>query len=373
MKSFKFKNILPILLLVMLKSAVGAKYNCTLSEDNKICTITGLNLTRDDYLIELDEANLTDDVSKLVLEGAVPVLSPDGICKAMPNLKEFQMNLVSMEEIDERAFENCTKLTKIFIVADNKFINLKKNTFKGLSELQELVIRRGNIPEVDINFDDLKQLKQLALNDLNIVKLPVRILREQANLERLSLISNNLTDLDVEGILNYTTKLKEINLEGNFFSCSHLTGIFTLLKGKTINITTDWSDRQCKVLDTIYQSFFKNSVKIGQHSANITSLEVRVASIIDQMKNVSKPEGNINKRMDTLEKDSKQSQQHEEEHRNDVTGVRSQLVVLWIFLTIIVLMLVYIIVRSPKRDGRPNELQMLYSRITRQESQTSGA
>lgn len=231
MQEVKTKNfVLPLVnLLCILATSIGAKYKCSIS--GQLCTISALNLTKSDYKIEPEVANPAD-VTELKLEGNVPVLS-NGICEALPNLKIFIANSLSVEEVDENAFQSCKKLTDVQL-SYNKFINLRKNTFNGLNELQEILVLGGNLPVIDVDLTNLKQLKLLLFSSLNITVFPADILREQKKLEELYLYSNNLFDLDIERILNFTSNLKYIHFVDNNFKCTRLKEILALFHEKNI-------------------------------------------------------------------------------------------------------------------------------------------
>lgn len=226
MKSLLFLFILFIAFSV----SFGKKYNCKLSNNGKTCTISRLKLTRDDYEIEPVVTYFWAIERFEFQSSTVPILA-SGICDVMPNLKEFYADSVSLEEIEENAFNRCKGLTKISIRHNNLSI-LPKTTFKGLNELKELRIFGGNLPVFDVDLTDLKELSLLSLCSLSITEFSPGILRAQKKLWRLDLYSNNLYDLNVEELLNFTPKLIFIDLADNNFKCSRLKAIITILKQK---------------------------------------------------------------------------------------------------------------------------------------------
>lgn len=227
--------LISVILLCTFSTTFSAKYQCSISSYGQLCTISGLKLTRSDYKIEPQAANL-GAITKLQLSGTVPILS-SGICEVMPNLLRFDADSVSMEVIEEYAFQACKKVTFLNL-SYNKFVKMGKNTFMGLSALEQLWFYDGNVPILDLNLTDLKKLTHLGLRKLNITVFPPDMIREQTNLKELYLYSNNLFDLDIERILKYTPNLQEIYLADNNFKCSRLKEILTVLKSKSIKTQT---------------------------------------------------------------------------------------------------------------------------------------
>ncbi|MCA9770339.1 leucine-rich repeat domain-containing protein [Candidatus Dependentiae bacterium] len=99
-----------------------------------------------------------------------------------------------------------------------KFIRftIPKFTIKYIEKLEHLYIRNNSISEIGnhlfLNFNTLKSL-DLSGNQISVVKL--HSLNGLGNLEYLSLASNELTNFDPK-ILQYTQKLKKINLRNNY-------------------------------------------------------------------------------------------------------------------------------------------------------------
>lgn len=238
MKKFKFKSNLLSLVLVLFNFSIstGAKYKCSTSIDSQTCLIDGLTLTRNDYKIEPEAANLSA-VTKFKLSGIVPVLSSE-ICDAMPNLTNFKADNVSMEEIDENTFQECKKLMALNL-ADNQFVKLERNTFKGLTDLRHLLISGGNVPIIDLDLTDLKQLKILTLNNLSIAVLLPENFCGLENLLNVQLYSNNLFDLDTEGILKHKPKLTNVGLTDNNFKCSRLQEIRSVFEKNNVETPHD--------------------------------------------------------------------------------------------------------------------------------------
>lgn len=235
---FKIPKFLLISLFVVLSfsASLGAKYKCEITGNGKICSITGLQLTRDDYRIE-PEAEDLNGFEIIHLFGNVPIIS-SGICDAFPNLKGFFAAVVNAEEIEENSFQGCKNL-RVIELSWNKFIKFERNTLRGLSNLTRLRLGGGkNVSIIDLDLTDSKQLIELKLCNLNISELSTDVISEQKNLEELQLWSNNLFDLNVEAILQYAPHLQVISLADNNFKCTRLREILSVLRSKNITSNT---------------------------------------------------------------------------------------------------------------------------------------
>lgn len=228
------KLIQLITFLWIFKSCLGAEYNCAPHARTQ-CIINGLQLTKDDD--DLIEPVAETDPLKfdlLKLSGTVPRLS-GGFCHALPNLESLRAQELSMEEIDDNAFQGCNKLEEIW-AKDNKFVKIGKNTFKGLKNLTSITLTGGNMPVFDVDLSDAKKLLDLTLAEMNISEISPELLRENRQLDMLRLESNNLHDLDIEKILEYTPDLKIIFLDGNNFECNRLRQILAKLRAKNVRV-----------------------------------------------------------------------------------------------------------------------------------------
>lgn len=159
----------------------------------------------------------------------------------MPNLETFKANRVSMEKIDENAFQECKKLAFLSLEY-NQFVKLERNAFKALTHLHVLFIGGGNIPVIDLDLTDLKQLDWFAFNNLSIAAFSPENLRGPINLREFELHSNNLFDLDIESMLKYTPNVQRILLTDNNFKCSRLQEILSILQKKNVKVPGGYSN-----------------------------------------------------------------------------------------------------------------------------------
>lgn len=229
------KNFYKFLLLYCaLSTSTGAKYKCdrSYSDSHDTCVLYGLNLTRDNYEIELETYKPNIFKKFRIDSWNVPILSKM-ICKSLPELEEFDVSFRSIEEIEDGGFEHCTKI-KIINLSNNLLTNLDKNTFKGLENLEELHLQYNNITKIDLDLTASIQLRVLEIYSLNMLNFVTETLREQRNLRFFYISSNNLRDIDIEEIVKFCPKLNYISLVHNKFKCSRHNEIKSILERKNI-------------------------------------------------------------------------------------------------------------------------------------------
>lgn len=215
---------------------------CSLSDFGKTCTITGLKLTKEDYQFTPVASNPSIITKFLMTDSTVPIVT-NSICTAFPNLVKFDTQRDSIEEIHEDAFQNCPNLE--YVDFDyNGIGDLKRNTFANLTTLRTLYLYEANIPFItDGLFDDLTNLKNLFFRRSGLTELPSEAFQSLQSLEILSIYSNNLFELDVNNILKYTPNLKTIRLNDNYFMCSRLKEILSVLRRNNVNVESDTTSR----------------------------------------------------------------------------------------------------------------------------------
>lgn len=113
---------------------------------------------------------------------------------------------------------------------------MPENAFKGLENLEILWLGGGNLPNLHLDLTDNKQLTSLDLSNFKMSTFSIEMLREQRNLKHLYLDNNNLTDLNIEGLLRRSSNVKRISLAGNKLSCSRQKEIRSLLNERHIYI-----------------------------------------------------------------------------------------------------------------------------------------
>lgn len=225
------KQILSLLIITCaFSTSFATKYQCEVV--NYTCELSELHLARDNYVIEPEAKNLTAITKFDLFDSTVEILSKE-ICKSLPNLQSFFVPTQFIEEIEDRAFEHCTKLENL-VLSGNSIGNINRTTFKGLQNLKKLYLSRNDIPIFDVDLSDSKQLRVLSVVSANISTFVVDSLREQINLKELYLDSNNLFDVDIESILRFCPHLKIIHLLHNKFKCSRYIEILSILNEKRV-------------------------------------------------------------------------------------------------------------------------------------------
>lgn len=244
-KMIKLKKSLYILILLLIQCSLvfGVGFPCSYDKkQNGRCFLKDLELTTRDNCIEpkVGIARI-EDVESINLSGKVPVLRKDcKMCEILPYLKVFLAPSISLEELEENAFEGCTNLTQIDL-EKNMITKLHRNAFKGLPNLETLKLTGGNISNFDLDLTDSKKLKVLKLNQMNISSFNADILLGMSELTEFDISSNNLFELDVVKILNNAPNLKIFDITGNNFECNRLSRILYILSSR--NIKTYWIEK----------------------------------------------------------------------------------------------------------------------------------
>lgn len=255
--------------------------SCILSNDDSTCEISGLNLTKMDHQFVPNSPNPELITSFYFTSSVVPVLTKS-ICEQFPNIQKFDVQLSSIDVIEEDTFQKCSHVTVIDL--DNNPISmLQKNTFANLEHLRILYMTGISTIDEDL-FADLTQLTTLWIRYGTLTEIPSRALRNLKNLYSLYLTNNKLFDLDVENILKYRPNLQSINLSGNSFKCSRVQEILLVLGNRTTLQKSDclddddWIMEHSKILQSHQsddRSFYERTTEIAEVKYTTTGSQAR--------------------------------------------------------------------------------------------------
>lgn len=212
---------------------------CT-TDDEFWCVFSSVNTTKEKLMF-----NPTADKPYLVkkvkfTKSTIHTLTNE-ICNAFPNLKELELDQVSLEKIGVAALYNCTKLTDVSFWT-NALVDLPDDIFKNNLLIETLTFQHNNMKQINpIILSNLTKLKTIAINENYLTEFPVYKMPLVSSLVTIWIHHNDLMDLDEQEIIYKFPNLKTIYMEDNPFNCDRLKVILAAFQRK--NITVDrWHD-----------------------------------------------------------------------------------------------------------------------------------
>lgn len=177
--------------------------------DSTYCVLQDVYLTRKSSGFIPVAQNATEIRFVQVKSYNIKVLTSD-ICNVFPNLQRLVLNNLAIEEINEDAFKNCSKLDQLEL-KNNSLVSLNTKTFVNN-----------------------KNLSSLDLSDNHLVYLDVEMFKELSKLKTFYLKNNNLLDLDVRKLIDYTS-LKTLKIGKTHMLCARYYQINKFLTHNYIN------------------------------------------------------------------------------------------------------------------------------------------
>lgn len=212
---------------------------CTVN-DESWCVFSSVNTTKDKLLFNpsADHPNLVKKVK--FMQSKIHTLTNE-ICNAFPDLKELEMDQVSLEKIGVAALHNCTKLTDVSFWT-NELADIPDYIFKNNVYLETLTFQHNNLKQFNpLIFSNLTRLKTIAINENYLTEFPVYKMPRISSLVTLWIHHNDLTDLDDQEIVYKFPNLKTIYMEDNPFNCDRLKIILAAFQRKKITVNR-WHD-----------------------------------------------------------------------------------------------------------------------------------
>lgn len=255
---------------------------CSMSEYNRKCTISGLTLSLKNYTF-FPVAYDSNHVNKIEIKSStVPVLTSD-ICTTFPKLKNFIAPEQHIEIIEDYAFNNCTELIEINLERNN-IHKLGKGVFSNAKQLQRLHILGASLEQFDTDlFSNLTELKQIVYGASGLKELPVVAIKNLKKLQYLYLYSNELSDLDAEGLIENLPNLKTIYINDNNFHCDRLIEIMAAFKAENIIVHDHTYTTYIKKRDYVPRKI-NNIICLTQAQLESEKLKKALTSSLDELK-----------------------------------------------------------------------------------------
>lgn len=209
-------------------------YQC-LSTHNVTCVFSNihLNSTLYDWKPEATDPLTIEKIE--FIECSIPVVTK-AICETFPSLKKFYIRKCNVEFIKEDAFDSCDQLQVLYLQYNN-LVRLDKGTFKNLYNLKVLHLQWNQIKELDpLIFSHLYNLEEISLGRNNLTEFPARLVRFNPRIKAIWLHSNDISDLDVEQIIEFLSNLQKFEIDENEISCKRLYEILNIFEFRGIEI-----------------------------------------------------------------------------------------------------------------------------------------
>lgn len=156
--------------------------------------------------------------------------------KGLNNLEVLVLDNNEIEEIEENAFKDLSNLL-VLMLNKNKLKRVDPNTWSGLTRLLRLQLNQNYIEEIKGNsFSGLSSLRGLYLDNNKLKKIDINALKGLSNLEKLNLSRNELGEIHnntFEGL----SSLKELNLGSNKLKRIESSTLKELIKLEIVDLS----------------------------------------------------------------------------------------------------------------------------------------
>lgn len=206
-------------------------YHCGFGGSGNACQFWDVVTDANNYRFEITSDNF--NVNQVSVDGLnVTVLGRD-ICDKFQNLRFVSTGFeIGLERITADAFESC-ELSSLSI-SKNKVINL--DFFQKLGNLDSFQWYMGTIQTLPIDiFRDLTNMQVFTWYYGDLRDFPSALIRNMPRLLIINLESNELSDIDVEGIYRNAPTLEIFQFDDNPIKCSRLNAIKSYLRSEGIS------------------------------------------------------------------------------------------------------------------------------------------
>lgn len=204
------------------------KFNCSVKLFQR-CAFENLHLNRTHPYFQTHGDRSSSRIIAVDLGGnqnktqgsKLEILTND-ICNAFSNLKEIWSIYLDLHEIQQDAFESCTRLEELYLYGNN-LKNLDKSVFKKNSNLKEIWLNDNQLETINVEiFSHTPILEKLSLAENFLTEINMEEFPKLAHLSNLYLHSNQLSNIDEEKLVEKFPNLQGIRLCPNDFSSTRL-------------------------------------------------------------------------------------------------------------------------------------------------------
>lgn len=187
-----------------------------------LMSLSGLSLAENNITF-LDFSNVNLNIQHLNLSHN----NVEGISNisSLKNLESVDMSYNNLDRITYEMFEGMQYLKHLYM-EHNCIKELQRGCFRDLGQLMELDLGYNKLKSILTGvLNGMHSLTNLALSHNNLNDLDEDIFHSTKNLRNLDFSFNNFTDINVRTILSHNLWLREINVNGNHWSCKDLIEI----------------------------------------------------------------------------------------------------------------------------------------------------
>lgn len=229
-----------ILLVTGQQYDIKKTFKC--EEVENTCFFKDIHLSENDYYWkpEADNPDLIDKVN--FVNCKIPVLTVN-ICNYFVSLRELNINGQYVQEVMENAFHDCAVLSRIYL-QNNLISKIHDSTFTNVN-IFRIYLDGNRIENLDCWLGNLVNLTVLSVSANNLTEFNPEIIKENKKLKVLHLNSNDLSDVDVESLIENHPKLRVFYFDDNEISCVRVVEIIKLLRENEIK-TGNFSDHKVR-------------------------------------------------------------------------------------------------------------------------------
>lgn len=186
--------------------------------DNSTCLLTQVMVSKSRPNFRLRSPDPDQVRSVFIKDSVIPLLTGN-ICSKFLNMRSLTGNRISIEEIREDAFEDCTRLISVDL-SENQIKRISGGLFRNSPALKYFYLESNFVKHVpDDLFKDNPDLAAFNMNHNRLKEVPVKALEHLHDLTVLSLHSNDILNLNEEKINELFPNLQTIELNNNQISC----------------------------------------------------------------------------------------------------------------------------------------------------------
>lgn len=147
------------------------------------------------------------------------VLTED-ICDALPHLKLLDASFLHLTSVDENAFKKCAELV-VLDLHNNSLTSLPSGLFDSNIKLGFVWLQYNELTNIDGNlFKNNPNLVRIALHHNKLQKFSFSAeMPVMTKLQLIHLDGNELSDIDIETLLEKSPNLTYLNLDSSKFPC----------------------------------------------------------------------------------------------------------------------------------------------------------